>query len=42
MDQLIEQNKLIARGITMMDDRHQGRPPINREEIKPKPLPRRL
>lgn len=42
MDQLIEQNKLIARGITMMDDRHREHPPINREDIKPKPLPRRL
>lgn len=45
LDQLIEQNKLIAKGISIMDDKHQQsipRPSINREDIKPHPLPRRI
>src|SRR3989344_5076084 len=45
LDLLIEQNKLIAKSVTMMNDRHResiSRPAINREDIRPKPLPRRI
>jgi len=43
LDQLIEQNKLIANGITMIDDRRKEpiqRNPMHKLNIKPRPLPK--
>ena len=48
LDELIDQNKLIARGITMMDKRHKEKEDTQEDfnvpqpGFKPKPLPRRL
>ena len=46
LDKVLDQNKIIAKGLTLMEERvrertnYQTNEPINRDEIKPRPLPR--
>jgi len=46
LDRVLDQNKVIAKGLTLMEERirdrtsYQTNEPVSREDIKPRPLPR--